>query len=67
MEFKNYIGVFKVYNGEATYSILVKIEANSKWSAKMHLKEYECDNNVEIWQLRDVVQVKTFRDLWELI
>ncbi|MHA1659941.1 MAG: hypothetical protein ACTSUT_12575 [Promethearchaeota archaeon] len=64
---KYYIAVFKVYNGEATYKILVKTEATNEEEAMKYFKDYECDNNVEIWKLQIIEEVNKFEDLWRLI
>ena len=64
---KKYIANFKVYNGEATYSISVKTEANNQSEAKKYFKEYECEGDLDIWKLLYIEEVKTFNDLWDLI
>ena len=68
---KRFVGVFKVQNGEAQYAMLVKTEADSKKEAEKHLKSYNTPEKEvgfpDAWQLREVVEVKTFDDLWQLI
>jgi len=59
-----YIAKFKIYNGEATYIIPVVTEAKSKTQAEKYFKDYECENNTEIWKLLTFDEVKTFEDLW---
>ena len=66
-EMHKYVAVFKVYNGESTYSILVKTEALNKKDARNYFKMYECNNNTESWKFEKMVKVKTFKDLWDLI
>ena len=61
---RKFIAKFKIYNGEATYSIPVVTEANTKEEAKKYFKGYECDNNTEIWKLQVFDEVKDFEDLW---
>lgn len=62
-----YIAVFKIYNGEATYNILVKTEAQNEKEAKEYFDKYECDTNIEIWKFEFMKEVETFEDLWGLI
>ena len=61
---KRYVAVFKIYNGEATYNILVKTEAKNKKDAKGYFKMYECNTNVEIWKFVKMKKVEVFEDLW---
>jgi len=62
---KRYIAKFKIYNGEATYTIPIITEAKDKQEAEKYFKEYECENDIDIWQLLTFDEVKDFDDLWE--
>ena len=64
---KKYVATFKIYNGETTYTMPVKIEAESKIEAEKYFKNYICNTDLEIWKLINFEEVKTFEDLWRLI
>ena len=59
-----FIAKFKVYNGEASYTIPVVTEKDKLTEAEEYFKSYECENEVEIWKLQDFEEVKTLQDLW---
>ena len=68
---KKFVGIFKVQNGEAQYTMLVKTEADTKKEAEKYFKSYNTPEKEigfpDAWQLRYTVEVKTFDDLWQLI
>lgn len=64
---KKYLARFKIYNGDATYTMPVKTEAKNLKQATEYFKDYECDNNVEIWKLEDVVEIDSLGELWRYI
>lgn len=61
---KRYIAKFKIYNGEATYTIPVITEAKNKKEAKQYFKCYEVNGEIDIWKLQVFDEVKDFNDLW---
>lgn len=59
-----YLATFKIYNGEATYTMPVITEAKNLQQATEYFKSYECDNNIEIWKLNFVVAIDSLEQLW---
>ena len=64
---KKYLAKFKVYNGESTYMIPVTTEAKNEKEALKDFKTYECESNTEIWVFQTMIEVKTFKHLWECL
>mgnify|MGYP001570920329 CR=1 FL=1 len=67
---KKFVGVFKVQNGEAQYTMLDKVDCLTKKDAIKSFKAYETATNssgYDIWRLDYVTEVKTFNDLWLLL
>jgi len=64
---KKFIAIFKIYNGESTYTMPVKTERKDMKQALKDFNEYVCDTDVEIWKLISVTEIKTFDELWSCI
>lgn len=64
---KKYAAIFKIFNGECTYTMPVCREAKDKEEAKKIFAEYVCDEGHEIWQLEYFEEVKTFEELWDMV
>ena len=65
---KRFVGIFKVYNGEFTYTIPVKTEAETLEQATEFFEQYKYPTNFESWDLRYVKEVTdNFNELWKCI
>lgn len=62
-----YTAIFKIQNGECSYIMPIGREAKDKEEAEKIFKEYECNNNQDIWKLKYFEEVKDFEKLWEMI
>lgn len=59
-----YVAIFKVYDKYNNYSVFMKTEAFNKDDAVKYFNDYEYCNNLTFWK---IIEVKTFKDLWELL
>jgi len=66
-EDKKFLARFKIYNGEATYTMPVRTEAKTLKQATEYFEAYVCDGDVEIWKLQDVTEIHSLEQLWRCI
>lgn len=64
---KRYTAIFKIQNGECSYSMPIGREAKDKEEAEKIFKEYECETINEIWRLDFFEEVKDFESLWDMV
>ena len=65
---RKYIALFKIYSGECQYDNYQTYEtSDKKTEVEKWFKEFECDNNNEIWKLIIFQEVENFKELWKFM